>query len=102
MAGFFIRQLASTALRYVPDKREALYRGFGYITPSGDPCPALGLSVTSSDREAVLRAVDEAVCEDLKECVLLMRPVLDELREALATEGMPGILKSKSEKVLAG
>lgn len=86
----------------MPDQREALYRGFGYITPSGDPCPALGLSgIPSSDKEAVLRAVDGAVCADLRECILLMRPVLDELREALATEGMPGILKSKSERVLA-
>lgn len=87
-----IKSLARTALWYVPNDRQVLYTGFGYIDPvSLAPHGSLGLP-----RAAVsLQEVDRAVCQDLSQCALCMAPVLQEVALAL-DEASPGALNSKS------
>jgi hypothetical protein len=90
-----IKSLARTALWYVPNDRQVLYTGFGYIEPvTLAPHSSLGLPPAVS-----LQEVDRAVCQDLSQCALCMAPVLQEVALAL-NEASPGALNSKSFTVV--
>ena len=91
--GATVARISRFALWYVPADRPRLYRSFGYTDGSGRPEEAMGLPPGAAFGE-----VDAAVVADLRRCAALLKPLLDDVADALGKEGL--LFEDRSTSVL--
>jgi hypothetical protein len=91
--GATVARISRFALWYVPADRVKLYKSFGYTDGSGRPEEATGLPSGAGFSE-----VDGAVVCDMRRCAALLKPLLDDVADALAREGL--LFDDRSTSVL--